>query len=65
MGSPSSIPVLPQAFYCTRVDGTNKSYICEELGFEIGMGAADTLDEPSASSTNGMNFLEFSLSFDF
>ena len=61
--------VRPHPFPCclkrsTRVDGTNKSYICEELGFEIGMGAADTLDEPSASSTNGMNFLEFSFSFD-
>ena len=30
----------------TRVDGTNKSDICRELGLEIGMGAADTLDEP-------------------
>ena len=43
--------VRPHPFPCclkhsTGVDSTNKSDFCKELGPEIGMGAADTLDEP-------------------
>ena len=60
MGSPASIPVLPQAFY--RSNCTNKVDFFEELGPQVGVCAADPLMNPRAegpsfpevSSTKGM-----------